>query len=235
MKTCPISCSGVTYSYPNSPEALRGLSFEIAQGDYVAIMGPNGGGKSTLVSLLLGLISPNSGSIKLFGDSPKKGRKHIGYLPQHPSLDRQFPISVIETVMMGALSKGAFTRFDNDIRELGLQQLKRLQMEPLANRPIADLSGGEFQRVLIARALMTSPKLLILDEPTSSIDQHSELCFYDLLDELNQTMTIIMVTHDMHRLRQSVNKVIVVNRDLKYVGAKSDMPESLMHEQCHHG
>jgi zinc transport system ATP-binding protein len=167
-----------------------------------------------LVKLILGLLVPDSGRITVYGRPPEKGRRRIGYVPQYASYDPRFPISVREVVAMGRLGASWFGRYSSRDREQTLAALDAVGLEDLADRPFAALSGGQRQRVLIARALASGGDILILDEPTANIDRRSEQNFLDLLTRLNQTMTILMVTHEVGFASTFFQRIICVNNEV---------------------
>ena len=189
------------------------MSLCIHKGEFVGLFGPNGGGKTTLLQLIMGFLTPTRGSIRLFDHSPKKMRTHIGYVPQHVRFDRAFPISVLEVVLLGCLSKLSWWgRFLPESKERARYALEKVALSHKASFPFGTLSGGEAQRVLIARAIVDQPQLLLLDEPTSSVDPHAEQTIYQLLLELNKTMTILMVSHDLQTILNKVQRFICVHR-----------------------
>lgn len=193
---------------------LEGVNLAIYPRDYLAILGPNGGGKTTLIKLLLGLLAPRTGKIlDRLPDRPGK----LGYVPQFSTFDRGFPLRVAEVVRMGRISRrgllGPYTRDDQRAAEA---MLERLHLSDLARRPIRELSGGQMQRVLIARALVSEPAILFLDEPTASIDAESRETLRTLLLELNQRIPIVVVTHDPTSIAAAVRHVACVNRGLHY-------------------
>lgn len=209
-----VEVSGVDFGY-DGETVLSEVSFSVAQGDFVALVGPNGGGKTTLLKLVLGLLKPRAGRVLLFGQPPERVRSRVGYLPQHALLDPSFPVSVLDVVLMGRLgadggpSLGPWGRAQRDAAR---QALEEVQAERLAGRPFRALSGGQRQRVLIARALATRPELLVLDEPTAGVDAQGEKELYTLLSELNRSVTILLVTHDLGFVSTFVNQVVCVNR-----------------------
>lgn len=198
---------------------LNDISFEIRRGDYAAIIGPNGGGKSTLIKLLLGLIAKESGDIKLFGQTPSfKVLKNIGYVSQGISkLDENFPISVNEVITLGLIAnKSLFGRVNQKDKIAIDGVLEKMNIAELKNARISELSGGQRQRVMIAKALVNQPKVLILDEPNTGVDKQSQINFYALLKDLNskENITILFVTHDLGVIVDDINKVLCINQSL---------------------
>lgn len=200
--------------------ALRDVNLQVEEREFLAIIGPNGGGKTTLLKSILGLVQPDSGEIRIFGRSGESARRSIGYVPQFSRFDRKFPISVEEVVLIGRLSGRSawFSRFSRQDRQLVDSLLERLEIADLKHRQIGQLSGGQLQRVLIARALAVEPKILVLDEPTASVDSASKTRIYDLLKELNQEMTILIVTHDLSAVSSNIDKIACLNQQLFYHG-----------------
>ncbi len=199
---------------------LSEVSLKILQGEYCAVIGPNGGGKTTLVRLLLGLEKPTSGAIRLFGVPLKKFRRweRIGYVPQQAAqMDRMFPGTVEEIVAMGRISKLGWTkRLSAEDREAVELAMETMEVAPLRRQLIGELSGGQRQRVMIARALASKPKVLILDEPNTGVDRRSQQRFYGLLRKLNreERMTILFVTHDVGVIADDIARLFTVNRTL---------------------
>lgn len=207
-----ISIKNLEFSYGNGP-VLEDVSFDIKARDYVYIVGPNGGGKTTLLRLILGLIKPKRGTIKIFGKQPSKSRKLIGYVPQLYQFDAKFPISVIDVVLMGRLGvSNRIGRYRPSDHKAAEEALSEMQIGDLGEASFSDLSGGLRQRVLIARALASGPELLLLDEPTSHIDIAAQKELHDFLQRLNQKLTVIMVTHDVAFVAPFVKSVLCVNR-----------------------
>ncbi len=186
---------------------LRNVSLDIYENDFLGIIGPNGGGKTTLLKLILGLLKPVSGKIIY---SQKDLKKRLGYLPQINQIDRKFPILVSEVVASGLLSeKGKKTgHVEEALKSMGLMEI--------AHKPIGQLSGGQLQRVLLARALVNKPELLILDEPSSYVDKRFEFKFYEILEEINQDTAIILVSHDVGTVISLVKNIACVNETLHY-------------------
>jgi zinc transport system ATP-binding protein len=207
---------------------LEDITLSIYQHDFLGIIGPNGGGKSTLLKVILGLIKPRSGSVSIFGEPPDRVRRRIGYVSQHPDFDRDFPASVWDIVIMGRYGKtGLFRRYTPEDKVAVETALVRVGMQDFRKNQIGKLSGGQLQRVFIARALVAEPELLLLDEPTASIDSSMQTEFYELLEELKKSLTIIMVSHDIGAVSVYVNKIACLNRQLYYHGSAEITPEIL--------
>lgn len=205
----------VTFSYDHEP-VLQDVTLQIRRGDFTCVVGPNGGGKSTLLKLLLGLLTPQSGRVELLGDLPVRTRSRVGYMPQYAHLDASFPVCVMDVVMMGRV-RGWWPigRFSNHDRRAATHALELVGMTDLRARRFGALSGGQRQRVLIARALACEPELLLLDEPTANLDPRMEDSFYRLLRELNQRLTIVLVSHDLGFVSHFVRDVVCVNRTVE--------------------
>ncbi|MFV0421348.1 metal ABC transporter ATP-binding protein [Oleidesulfovibrio sp.] len=240
MSQSVIEVQNVSYSYSKqftSPNIENGLvlndvSLTVAAGEYLAVLGPNGGGKTTLFKLLLGLLTPTKGSVKLFGQAPAKVLHKVGYVPQSIVTKPAFPASALDVVMMGFANregKGLFGRWRHtpQERERAMHCLETVGLEALAQRRISNLSGGQRQRVLVARALVSDPQLLLLDEPTSSIDPQGKFCFYEFLAELRGPMTIVVVSHDLSIAGSAFSSVALVNKALRYNPHPTLTPEML--------
>ena len=207
---------------------LEDINLSIRKEDFLGVIGPNGAGKTTLLKLILGLIKPDRGEVLVLGRQPKDARKFIGYVPQTTVFDKEFPISVWEVVLLGRLNQvGWSRRFSQEDKKMTEEALKTVQMWNLKDRQIGQLSGGQRQRVFIARALVQSPKLLILDEPTASVDKPMQVGVYDLLEKLKKEMTIILVSHDIGAVASFVNKIACLNRKLFYHDSKEIPAEHL--------
>jgi zinc transport system ATP-binding protein len=216
MATEPvISLRDVTFSYGGEP-VLEEVNLSIGDRQAVCVVGPNGGGKTTLVRLILGLLTPQRGEVRVFGQPAHRARLRVGYMPQHVQHDPQFPVTAMDIVLMGRLGHGTAGRWmgwpGRADRRAALDALAQVGMDDVGRRPFAALSGGQRQRVLIARALCCDPDLLLLDEPTSNVDSLIEARLLDLLRELNRRMTIVMVSHDLGFVSGFVESVICVNR-----------------------
>jgi len=194
---------------------LEDISLTVKEGDFLGVVGPNGSGKSTLLKIILGLIHPLSGTVRVFGQPPEGARHLTGYVPQHADLDSSFPISVKDVVLIGRLGKapclGGYRKADRQAAEEAMQEV---EIYNLRNQRFGTLSGGQKQRVLMARALVGKPDLLLLDEPTTSVDGRVEQDIYELLKKLNEKVTIVLVSHDVGFISTYVNRVACVNRGL---------------------
>ena len=225
-----INISNVTFSYGNQ-SILQDIDLTVVPGDFIAMIGPNGGGKTTLLKLILGLLKPRDGRISVMGRPPEKASHRIGYVPQDVHINANFPITVMDVVLMGKLSpKKRFSPTSAGDRQDALAALERMGMAHAANRRIGTLSGGQRQRVFIARALVSQPTLLLLDEPTASIDTKGQASFYRLLESLNTDITILVVSHDLLVVSSYVKSVACVNRRLHYhhqAEITGDMLESM--------
>jgi zinc transport system ATP-binding protein len=213
-----IDIRDLNFSYNRQP-VLLDVNLDIKTGDFMAMIGPNGGGKTTLLKLMLGLLSADRGRIRVLGKPPNDVCHRIGYVPQDVHINKDFPVSVLDVVLMGKLKPGrGWSRHSREDRIAALQALGKVEMTDFHNRRIGELSGGQLQRVFVARALVTEPELLFLDEPTASIDTKGQREFYALLKELNQTITIIVVSHDLMVVSGYVKSVACVNQRLHYHG-----------------
>ncbi len=211
-----VELNEVSFSY-NEQTVLKNVSLTIQAKDFVAIIGPNGGGKSTLLKIILGLLTPDEGEVKVFGRDPKKARELVGYLPQHSNFDPDFPINVFQTVLMGRYH-GLFKCPTKEDKRIVLQALKDVEMQDYTQRQISRLSVGQMQRVLIARALAREPQLLLMDEPMASIDPEMQNSFYQLVTRLRDKMAIVLVSHDVGSVSVYVDKIACLNRKLFYHG-----------------
>ena len=217
MTTAPaIEMKGVWFSYDKSP-ILENVTFTLKQGDFLGMIGPNGGGKTTLLMLLLGILKPDRGTIRVLGEAPHQARRRVGYVPQNTDFNNTFPISVMDVALMGRLAGSRMgKRFSPRDRPMAEEALRKVGMWDRRNAPIGKLSGGQRQRVLIARALVTEPEILFLDEPTAKVDPEFESNIYDFLKELNRQATILTITHDVGVISRYVKSVACVNRTLIY-------------------
>lgn len=205
-----ILINNLSFAYAKNT-ILQDIDLKIKDKDYVAIIGPNGGGKTTLLKLLLGFIKPSKGSIEILGKKPSDIREKIGYLPQYINFNTDMPINVFDIVLQGRLSPNKLFYNKKD-KEIALKKLSLMKIDHLKNRKIKDLSGGQRQRVLLSRALTKEPKILILDEPTAAIDPKGQNEIYELLKNL--PLTKLIVSHDINILIKGVNKVAHINKTL---------------------
>ncbi len=210
----------------NDLSVLHDINLSVKENDFMAIIGPNGGGKSTLLKIILGLLTPDTGDVKIFGNEPDRVRDLIGYLPQSISFDPEFPINVFDTVLSGRY-KGLFKGYSKEDKKAVIKALKEVELLELKDRQISKLSGGQIQRVFIARAIVREPKLLIMDEPMSSIDPEMQNSFYELLSKLKNKMAIILVSHDVGAVSSQVNKIACLNRELFFHGPVEESAEGL--------
>ena len=211
MREPIIECHQLSVGF-DGVKVLDGVTFSVSEGDFLGLIGPNGGGKTTLLRVLLGLQKPLAGRVTVFGGLPGRSPGRIGYVPQRLFFDREFPISVRDLVLMGRLSKKKlFQRYNHLDRVRVDEAICTAGLERLIERRIGDLSGGELQRALIARALAGEPELLLLDEPTASIDPQMKITIYDLIEQLKERLTIVLVTHDTSLINRYVTKVATLN------------------------
>lgn len=209
-----IDVREVSFSYGDVP-VLEKVSLQVPEGEFLGIVGPNAGGKSTLLKLLLGLLSPREGEIRILGRPPVKARRLMGYVPQYPAFARDFPVTVKQVVLMGRLGSGRLLGgYSKRDHEIARRVMDEVEIADLARRRIDQLSGGQLQRVLVARALACEPRILLLDEPTANIDMRVENELFDLLKLLNERMTILVVSHDIAFISGYVHRVACLNRTL---------------------
>lgn len=222
-----IEVENVYFRYETTP-ILEEINFKVEEKDFVGIIGPNGGGKTTLIKILIGLLKPEKGTVKIFGEPISKQNKYVGYVPQLFNFDDNFPINVSDVVLMGRLKPGSLlTKAKNKDQKIVEECLAKVDMLQYKNELIGNLSGGQKQRVLIARALSVQPKILILDEPTASVDSKAGRNFYELLRKLNEDITIIMVSHDIGVISQYVKKIACLNKKLVFHNSKEISREML--------
>jgi zinc transport system ATP-binding protein len=209
-----VELRGVSFRY-DGPLVLDAVDLTIERGEFLGVVGPNGGGKTTLLKLVLGLLQPNEGEVLVMGRHPAEGRRAIGYVPQFAVFRRDFPITVEEAVLLGRLGIapriGRYRRRDRDAARRAMAETEVLAFR---NRALAALSGGELQRVLIARALVSEPEILLLDEPTANVDPRLEMDIFELLKDINRRATIVVVSHDIGFISRYVTRVACLNRTL---------------------
>ncbi len=209
-----IKIENLSFAY-NGSLILENVNLAIDRNDFASILGPNGGGKTTLLKIMLGLLRPNKGTIKILGLSPEQAHSKIGYVPQSFQFDRQFPVRVNDVVLMGRLGRpGGLGPFKKSDKSAAIDALHEVGLSELVTRPFSELSGGQRQRVLVARALVTDPEILLLDEPAAGMDVAIQEEFYALLKMLTQRLTVVLVTHDIGFVSTFVNRVVCVNREV---------------------
>jgi zinc transport system ATP-binding protein len=216
MITPVVEVENLWFSYNGQP-ILRDVNLQIKKGEFLAILGPNGGGKTTLLKLILGILKPGRGTIRVFGKAPKEVASRIGYVPQDTNFKKDFPISSLDVVLMGRLGHaGSARHYTKQDRVLAEEALDRMGMRDYRTRRIGDLSGGQRQRIFIARALAANPDIMFMDEPTASVDVKGQEDLYSLLKEMNKAMTIVVVTHELSILSSYIKSVACVNEKLYF-------------------
>jgi zinc transport system ATP-binding protein len=226
-----VELRDIGVKYPNGVIALEGITLDVNDLDLIALIGPNGAGKSTLLKVILGLIKPTSGTIKLFGSEDlMQNLKYVGYVPQSAQArDPNLPFTVFETVILGKTPQlGLFHRVDAGDRQKVEETLKVFGIFDLKDRRIGQLSGGQAQRVFLAKAMVAEPKLLLLDEPTSGVDTSSKSEFYSMLERLNKEkgITVILSSHDVGVITKIANRVLCINRAQFFCGENADFQAS---------
>jgi len=228
-----VELRDVTFGYPPDPTAqpvLDNVSLVIGPREFLGVIGPNGGGKTTLLKIMLGLLRPQRGTATVFGAPPAAGRTRIGYVPQHAHIDPSVPASVLDVVLTGRLSRSSWgATYGRSHVDAALEALRCTGAEELARRTIGTLSGGQRQRVLIARALASDAELLLLDEPTAGVDPQRERSLTDLLHQLNQRLPIVVVSHDVSFVSSHLKRVACLNRRLTCHSAKEITWEGISH------
>ena len=228
-----IELENVSFAYNHGNPVIEEASLRIMSGESGCIVGPNGGGKSTLLKILLGILHPDQGTVRIFGRTPVESRRRIGYMPQYHQLDAAFPVSVLEVALMGRVSNRTLFRHSKADRCYAMDVLAELGIADLSKRSFAGLSGGQRQRVLIARALAGEPELLLLDEPTANIDPGAEEQFYGILDELRKRMTVVTVSHDLGFVNRETDLIICVNKQV-VTHSPADFTAETANEIYHH-
>jgi zinc transport system ATP-binding protein len=203
---------------------LESVDLRLDEGDFLGIIGPNAGGKTTLLKIILGLLAPDRGSVEIFGRPPAESRGVIGYVPQYARFDASFPIDVLDTVRMGRLGVRRRER-SRESRAAARAALDRVDLSGMADEQIGELSGGQLQRVLIARALASEPRILLLDEPTASVDTRIGRSVYELLERLSERMTIVLASHDIGVISRHVKTIACLNVRLHYHQSRELTPE----------
>lgn len=221
-----VEIKNLYHSYNSNP-ILENINLEVHEGEFWGIVGPNGAGKSTLLKIIVGIITPQKGIVKIFNKDTKyvkEERKLIGYVPQKPTIENYLPLRVWEIISLGRRITNNWNKLSSHDIEIIKKVMKELEIEKLANKVYSELSGGQQQRVLIARALAQEPKLLILDEPTVGIDQKTQGKFYALLRKLKkENVSIILVSHDIGVISKEVDKIACLNKRIYLHGCPKDI------------
>ncbi len=223
MSAPPVLLRDVSFRYGAAP-VLESVDLRLDEGDFLGIIGPNAGGKTTLLKIILGLLAPDRGSVEIFGRPPAESRGVIGYVPQYARFDASFPIDVLDTVRMGRLGVRRRER-SRESRAAARAALDRVDLSGMADEQIGELSGGQLQRVLIARALASEPRILLLDEPTASVDTRIGRSVYELLERLSERMTIVLASHDIGVISRHVKTIACLNVRLHYHQSRELTPE----------
>ena len=231
-----IDVDHVSFAYPSQDPgepALEDVCLRVEAGDFLGLIGPNGGGKTTLLLLMLGLLKPQRGTVRVFGLPPHRMRSRIGYVPQHAEIDRSAPATVLDLVLTGRIVESSWgPRFGRRHVEFAMNALGQTETKDLAPRPISSLSGGQLQRVLIARALAADARILLLDEPTAGVDAHTEQGLTNLLHNLNESLPIVMVSHDVSFVSRHLKRVACLNRRLT-CHAAADITQDVIARMYH--
>ena len=206
-----IELKGVAFSF-GEHEVLKNVSFTVLDREFAGMVGPNGGGKTTIIKLVLGLLRPTAGTVSVLGSSPVDARPRIGYMPQHAQIDLSFPTRVLDVVMTGRLTGGRVMRYSSEDKERAEIAIAEVGLSDRRASMFSSLSGGQRQRALIARALVSDPELLLLDEPTANLDVTMEEQLHELLRRLNERMAIVLVSHDVGFVSEYTTKVICVKK-----------------------
>jgi zinc transport system ATP-binding protein len=227
-----IKLEKVTFSYAKE-EFLKDITLSIYEDDFLGIIGPNGGGKTTILKLILGLLEPKNGKISVFGKSPKKARREIGYLSQFKNIDFDFPITAYEIVLLSRVGDRLLKRFSKADKEAVENVIKKLGIWKIKDKKLNELSGGEKQRVFVARAIANEPKVLILDEPMSNLDIHIQEEFYKILKKLSKNIAIVIVDHDLEMVAKYAKEVVCVNKCKTHALRYHNADSLKMKEMCH--
>lgn len=213
----PIIQISELYAAYDEKTVLSHVNLSVYERDFLGIIGPNGGGKTTLIKCILGLHQPNRGEIRFFKDGKVVSEINMGYLPQYNNIDKKFPISVYEVILSGlSKEKSIFQRYSEEQHERVRQMIVRMGLEGMDKKAIGELSGGQLQRTLLGRALVSNPEVIILDEPNTYIDKRFEAKLYSLLEEINQERAIILVSHDIGTVLKNVKTIACVNETVHY-------------------
>jgi zinc transport system ATP-binding protein len=235
-----IKVEGVGFGYQNQADIFENVSFDIVQGEFVGLIGSNGSGKTTLIKVILGLLQPRSGGVRLFGKDIYSTHQNqafwgqIGYIPQTSSQPRDFPITVLELLQISLNPKSK----NQNLNKIAItNSLQKLNIEGLKHKQLNELSGGQLQKVYIARAIINNPKLIFLDEPTTGIDQLSESSFYELIEELRADFgtAVVMISHDIGSISNKVDRIFCLNKTLEIIPSpKQYLDNQNLHILSHH-
>lgn len=224
-----ITLKDVNFSYADHL-ILEHVNLSVQPDDFLGVVGPNGGGKSTLLKLILGLLTPDSGTITVFDRPAGQQKERLGYVPQFATFDSAFPITVRDTVLQGRLGRTrCWIGYNQHDRTIAQQAMREADVDALQKLPMTALSGGQRQRVLIARALASEPEVLLLDEPTANIDPHHGESIFELLHRLHQRIAIVLISHDVGFVSRSVTRVACLNRTLVCHATSPVDSESIRH------
>lgn len=228
-----IKIENLSFAY-NSTYTLENINLIVEHNDFIGIIGPNGGGKTTLLKLIMGFIKPQKGTIEVFGKPAGKLNYTIGYVPQFNQTDKHFPIKAFDVVTMGLSNSKSFLPWNkkNDFEKV-MEAMDFVKVSDIANKTFGELSGGQQQRCLIARALVSKPGILILDEPTASVDSTVEVDIYELLKKLNNDITILLVSHDVGFISSYINKIACVNKEISIHNKDEISIGNISHEAYH--
>ena len=222
-----IKLQHITAAYPEKT-ALKNVNLTVYDDDYLGIIGPNGGGKTTLIKIMLGLMKPKEGQISFYKNGQKTDHICMGYLPQYTNIDKNFPINV-EDVVISGLKKRLFGKYTTQQLQQVKQTIEQMELNALRHQPIGTLSGGQLQRVLLARAIVQQPDVLILDEPNTYIDKRFQEQMYEMLADINHRCAIVMVSHDIAEILNNVKHIACVNEGLHY-HETTDLPQEKLEE-----
>jgi zinc transport system ATP-binding protein len=232
MSMPAVELQGISFHYNGHPILLN-ANLIVAEGNFLAIIGPNGCGKTTLLKIILGILNPSEGTVRIFGKNPGEVAGLVGYVPQDTGLNKDFPISVFDVALMGRLGlPGRNRHYTGEDRDFVCQVLRKVGMLEYRDRPIGKLSGGQRQRVYIARALAAEPRIMLMDEPTASVDARFQTELYEFLKELNDTITIIVVSHDMSVLSSYIKSVACLNQTIFYHDG-AELTDEMIHSAYH--
>lgn len=224
-----LKIENLTFAYDKQP-VLENVNLEVYEKDFLGVIGPNGGGKTTLLKVILGLVKPDAGKVTFCEDLHKR-KQPIGYLPQVRYIDRKFPITVMDVVLSGAIMQNK-RRSKTEIKVTAEKLLNNMGLLSISRKAIGELSGGQMQRVFLCRALISDPKLLILDEPDTFVDNRFEGELYEKLLQLNKEIAIILVSHDVGTISSHVKTIACVNKNLHYHPSNQISEEQLESYNC---